>query len=156
MQTFNYFDPDGGTYHMKIQKGFYYGLSIVALVCLIATLVYGTGKVAYIGAVFLALTVVMGILRSTGKISFDTVTRQITIQTFFFSSEKIYTFDDFDHFLVIKNTSLFIPLNASAILILNQDGKERRVLLRQSFFVAKPLQRLCDELSVILGLPLSD
>lgn len=156
MQTFKYFETDGGIYHIKMQKGFYYGLSAVALACLIATLVYGTGKGAYIGVAFLALTVVMGILRSTGKISFDTVARQITIQTFFFSTEKTYTFDDFDHFLVVKNTSLFIPLNVSAILILNHGGKEKRVLLRQSFFVAKPLQRLSDELSVILGLPLSD
>lgn len=153
MQTFRYFEQDAGTYNLKIQKGLLFGIALLCLAGLTATLVYGTTKGAYVGAFFLGIFVVIGILRTTGRISFNTATRQITTQSFFFSAERTYSFDDFDHFLVVKNTSLFIPLNISAMMILYPNGKEKRILLRQSFFVAKPLQRLTDELADIMALP---
>lgn len=152
MQTFKYFEQDGGTYSLKIQKGLLIGIVLLCLAGLMATLIYGTTKGAYVGAFFLGILAVIGILRTTGRIAFNTTSREITIQSFFFSSERTYSFDDFDHFLVVKNTSLFIPLNISAIMILYPNGKEKRILLRQSFFVAKPLQRLSDELADIMGL----
>ncbi|SHF33400.1 hypothetical protein [Pedobacter caeni] len=152
MQTLKYFEQEGGIYHLKVQKGLFYTISVLGFGAMIATLIYGTTKGAYMGAALLAFIVVMGILRSTGKISFDTQSRKIRKQSFFFSSEITYNFDDFDYFLISKLKSAFITVGVSAVLVMYVNGKTKNILLRQSFFTARPLQRLNDELSSIMGL----
>lgn len=152
MQTLKYFEQEGSVYHLKVQKGFFYTISALGFGAMIATLIYGTTRGAYFGAALFAFVGIMGILRSTGKTSFDTQSRKIRRQSFFFSAEITYSFDDFDHFLISKLKSAFITVGVSAVLVMDVNGKTKNILLRQSFFTARPLQRLNDELSSIMGL----
>nr|WP_067063697.1 hypothetical protein [Mucilaginibacter sp. L294] len=153
MQSFKYFEQEGNTYHIKVQKGMFYFLSLLAFAVMAATLIYGNSKGAYFFAVCLGILGTIGILRTTAKMSFNASARSMTIKTFFFTPEKQYSFDDFDHFLISKMTNIGIAFNVSATMILYKNGKEKRVLVRQSFFATKPLQNFTDELSDIMGLP---
>ena len=153
MQSLRYFEQDGNTYHVKIQKGMFYFLSLLCFAGMVATLIYGSSRGAWFFAVCLAILGTIGILRTTAKISFNPVTRNMIYKKFFFTTEKEYSFDDFDHFLISKMTNIGITLNVSATMIFNKNGKEKRILVRQGFFVTKPLQNFTDELSDIMGLP---
>lgn len=153
MQSLKYFEQEGNTYHMKVQKRMYYFLSLLAFAGTVAALIYGSSRGAYVFAGSLLILGVIGIARSTAKMRFNTSARSIAIKTFFFSREREYSFDDFDHFLISKMTNIGITLNVSATMIFNKNGKEKRILVRQSFFVTKPLQNFTDELSDIMGLP---
>ena len=152
MQSFKYFEQDGNTYHVKIEKGMFYFLSLLTFGGMVAALIYGSSKGAYFFAACLGILGTIGILRTTAKISFNTAARSMTFKTFFFTPEKEYSFDDFDHFLISKMTNIGITLGVSATMIFNKNGKEKRLLVRQGFFVTKPLQNFTDELSDIMGL----
>ncbi|MDN5286886.1 MAG: hypothetical protein JWR38_3160 [Mucilaginibacter sp.] len=153
MQSLKYFEQEGNTYHVKIQKGMFYFLSLLSFAGMAATLIYGSSKGAYFFAVSLGILGTIGILRATAKMSFNTSARSMTVKTFFFTPEKEYSFDEFDHFLISKMTNIGITLNVSATMIFNKNGKTKRILVRQGFFVTKPLQNFTDELSDIMGLP---
>jgi hypothetical protein len=153
MQSFKYFEQDGNTYHVKIQKVMFYFLSLLTFAGMAATLIYGSSKGAYFFAVCLAILGTIGILRTTAKISFNTSARNMAVKTFFFSSEKQYSFDEFDHFLISKMTNIGITFGVSATMIFYKNDKEKRILVRQGFFVTKPIQNFTDELSDIMGLP---
>ena len=153
MQTFKYFEKEGSTYHLKVQKGFFYTMAAIIFVIMVLNLVYATTKGAAVFAVFLAVIGILGILRSTAEISFDMVDRKIHHKAFFFSAPTTYSFDDFDHFLVSKLKSLFITVGVSGILVMQKNRKTKNIFLRQCFFSAKPLQKLNDELYIIIGLP---
>ncbi|KIO75657.1 hypothetical protein TH53_19430 [Pedobacter lusitanus] len=153
METFKYFEQQDNIYHLKVQKGFFYTMAIIAFVAVIAALIYGTTKGSYFGVAILVFIGVMGVLRSTASMEFNTTEREIQQKSFFFSSPVTYSFDDFDHFLVSKLKSTFITVGVSGVLVMERNGKTKNILLRQCFFTSKPLQRLSDELYVILGLP---
>jgi hypothetical protein len=153
MQTFKYFEQHGGTYQLKVQKGFFYTMAVIIFAIMIVNLLFATTKGAAVIAVFLAAIGILGILRSTAEITFDMVDRKIHHKAFFFSTPTIYSFDDFDHFLVSKLKSLFITVGVSGILVMQKNRKTKNIFLRQCFFSAKPLQKLNDELYTIMGLP---
>lgn len=53
MQSLKYFEQEGNTYHMKIQKGMYYFLSLLAFAGAVAALIYGTAEgLMYLQAAF--------------------------------------------------------------------------------------------------------
>jgi hypothetical protein len=153
MQPLKYFEREGNTYQVKIQKGMFYFLSFLSFAGMAATLIYGSTRGAYFFAVCLGILGTIGILRTTAKINFDTLARKMTYKKFFFTPEKEYSFDEFDHFLISKMTNIGITLNVSATMIFYKNDKEKRILVRQGFFVTKPLQNFTDELSDIMGLP---
>lgn len=151
-QQLKCFVQDGPVYRWKGQKGFYYALALFLLLIAIACWVYGTNKgVRYLG-VFVALLGLAGVLRSTASIGIDTANRRIISRNFFFSPEKIYDYNDFDYFRIVKSSYLFFTINVSAFMIFNQNGKERSILLQQGMFTTRPLQRLTDEMSAIMGI----
>lgn len=135
MQTFKYFEQHGGTYQLKVQKGFFYTMAVIIFAIMIVNLLFATTKGAAVIAVFLAVIGILGIHH----------------KAFFFSTPTIYSFDDFDHFLVSKLKSLFITVGVSGILVMQKNRKTKSILLRQCFFSAKPLQKLNDELYTIMG-----
>lgn len=152
-QSFKYFEQEGSVFFLKGQKVYYYSLSLLAFAAAIALFLSGLNQGARFVAALFAFVGCIGILRSTGKASFDIASRQIFVKATAFSTEKVYSFTSFDHFLISKMSAVFIPLNVSAIMILEESGREKRIMLRQGFFFTRPMQRLTEELGEIMGLP---
>ncbi|GGG97951.1 hypothetical protein [Pedobacter zeae] len=152
MQTFNYFEQEGNTYKLKVQKGLFYTITLGCIAAIIAILMYSTSKATFLYVAFFAFVGVLGILRTTGVIAFDNQSREIQRKRFFFSTPVNYSFDDFDHFLISKQKSYFITVSIQAIMVMRKNNKTRHILLAQTLFTAKPLQKLSEEISTIMGL----
>lgn len=153
MQTFKHFEQQGNTYTLKVQKGLFYTIAFFSLAAIIAILIYSTSKATPLYVAFFVFVGLLAILRITAVLTFDNHNRQIARKRFFFSSPAIYNFDDFDHFLISKQKSYFITVSIQAIMVMRKGNKTRHILLAQTLFTAKPLQRLSDEISTIMGLP---
>ncbi|WP_406825619.1 hypothetical protein [Pedobacter sp. KACC 23697] len=153
MEAFKYFEQEGNTYNLKIQKGLLYTLAFGCIAAIIAILMYSTSKATFLYIALFAFIGLMCILRTTGAIIFDSQNREIQRKRFFFSAPANYSFDDFDHFLIAKQKSYFITVMVQAIMVMRKDNKTRHILLAQTLFTAKPLQRLSEEVSTIMGLP---
>ncbi|MBO9673146.1 MAG: hypothetical protein J7577_06865 [Sphingobacteriaceae bacterium] len=153
MQTFKYFEQEGNTYKLKVQKGLFYTITLGCIAAIIAILIYSTSKATFLYVAFFAFVGVLGILRTTGVITFDNQSREIQRKRFFFSAPANYSFDDFDHFLISKQKSYFITVSIQAIMVMRKGNKTRHILLAQTLFTAKPLQKLSEEISTIMGLP---
>jgi hypothetical protein len=153
MQTIKHFEQQGNTYTLKVQKGLFYAIAFFSLVAIIAILIYSTSKAAPLYVAFFVFVALLAILRTTAVLTFDNHSRQIQRKRFFFSSPAIYNFDDFDHFLISKQKSYFITVSVQAIMVMRKGNKTRHILLAQTLFTAKPLQRLSDEISTVMGLP---
>ncbi|MBT2564384.1 hypothetical protein J7E50_23490 [Pedobacter sp. ISL-68] len=153
MQTLKHFEQQGNTYTLKVQKGLFYIIAFFSLAAIIAILIYSTSKANPLYIAFFVFVGAMAILRATAVLTFDNHNREIQRKVFFFSSPTSYSFDDFDHFLISKQKSYFITVAIQAILVMNKGNKTKHILLWQSYFTAKPLQRLNEEISEIMGLP---
>ncbi|WP_293305471.1 hypothetical protein [Pedobacter sp. UBA5917] len=153
METFKHFEQEGNTYKLKVQKGFFYTITIGCIAAIIAILLYSNSKGNVLFIAFFAFVAILGILRTTAVLTFDNQNREIARKRFYFSSPTHYHFDDFDHFLISKTKSTFITVGVQAIMVMRKGNKTKHLLLGQTVFTAKPLQRLTDEISVIMGLP---
>lgn len=142
MQTFKYFEKEGSTYHLKVQKGFFYTMAAIIFAIMVLNLIYASTKGAAVFAVFLAVIGILSILRSTTEISFDMVDRKIHYKAFFFSAPITYSFDDFDHFLVSKLKSLFITLGVSGILVMQKNRKTKKHFSTPMFFFGKAITKI--------------
>ncbi|WP_412467609.1 hypothetical protein [Pedobacter sp. KLB.chiD] len=153
MESFKYLEQEGNTYYLKAQKGLLYSLTFGCVASIVAILIYSTSKATFLYVAILAIVGLLCILRTTGIIIFDSLNREIQRKRFFFSKPVNYSFDDFDHFLIAKQKSYFITILVQALMVMRKDNKTRHILLAQTLFTAKPLQRLSDEISTIMGLP---
>lgn len=153
METIKHFEQQGNTYTLKVQKGFFYTITFFSLAAIIAILIYSTGRATPLYVAFFVFVGLLAILRTTAVLTFDNHNRQIQRKHFFFSSPTVYSFDDFDHFLISKQKSYFITVSVQAIMVMRKGNKTKHILLAQTLFTAKPLQRLSDEISAIMGLP---
>ncbi|MEH3113949.1 hypothetical protein [Pedobacter terrae] len=153
MQTLKYFKQEGNTYNLKVQKGLLYTLAFFCVAAIVAILMYSTSKATFFYVALFAFIGLMCILRTTGAVSFNDQNREIQRKRFFFSAPAYYSFDDFDHFLIAKQKSYFITVSVQAIMVMRKDNKTRHIILAQTLFTAKPLQKLSEEISMIMGLP---
>ncbi|SDG43589.1 hypothetical protein SAMN05421827_106213 [Pedobacter terrae] len=153
MQTFKYFEQEGDTYNLKVQKGLLYTLAVGCVAAIIAILMYSTSKATFFYVALFAFIGLMCILRTTGALTFNSQNREIQRKRFFFSAPAYYSFDDFDHFLIAKQKSYFVTVMVQAVMVMRKDNKTRHILLAQTLFSTKPLQRLSEEISMIMGLP---
>lgn len=153
MQTFKYFEQEGNTYNLKVQKGLLYTLAFGCVAAIVAILIYSTSKATFFYVALFAFIGLMCLLRTTGAITFNSQNREIERKRFFFSAPAYYSFDDFDHFLIAKQKSYFITVSVQAIMVMRKEDKTRHIILAQTLFTAKPLQKLSEEISMIMGLP---
>jgi len=153
MEAFKYFEQEGNTYRLKVQKRLLYTLALGCVAAIIAIAIYSTSKATFFYIAFFAFVGILCLLRTTGVIIFDRQNREIQRKRFFFSSPANYSFDDFDHFLIAKQKSYFITTIVQAIMVMRKDNKTRHILLSQTLFTARPLQKLSEEISIIMGLP---
>ncbi|NSL86299.1 hypothetical protein ECE50_005640 [Chitinophaga sp. Mgbs1] len=152
MQTLQHYTQTGSVYTKKNQTVFMAVVGILLLVIVALILIYGSKKPAtYWMAGLVAVFGIIILLRITGKFTLDTQARTITNQPVFFLPPQVYSFDDFQNFLVSKQTML-ITLNATASMILDKKGRQRQVLLHQTVFTTRVLQRVTDETAEIMGL----
>ncbi|SEW44773.1 hypothetical protein [Chitinophaga arvensicola] len=152
MEPHQYFTREGNVYVKKNQ---------ILLYCLLALLLFGLMAFIFTknlnagakgAAVLFGLLGVILILRMTGKFRIDVDRRVLSNQPVFFVSPTEYSFDDFQHFTISRQTFL-ITLNASATMVMLKKGKEKHLLVHQSIFLTKPLQRVTEEIAGIMGLP---
>lgn len=150
MKSLKYFAQEGNVYVKIPQRGLYYALAFFLLACAVLAFLYGenTAGSKWLMAILVILGVIL-LLRTSATTSFDVQNRTISAQSFFFMKPKVFHFDDFDSFLISKQTFL-ITLNATATLILAPKGKRLNLLLHQTMFVTKPLQTVIDETAQIM------
>ncbi|WP_143313676.1 hypothetical protein [Chitinophaga ginsengisegetis] len=94
-------------------------------------------------------------LRVTGKLKIDVNARTISVQPVFFISPTEYRFEDFQNFLISKQ-SFIVTVNATAAMIMDKNGKRKSVMLHQTMFLTKPLQQVTMEIAGIMGLEEED
>jgi hypothetical protein len=152
MQQHQYFTREGNIYIKKNQT-LLHSLLALFLVALMAVILFNNPNPgANAVAVLFGLLGVVLCLRMTGKIRIDVDRRILSNQPVFFVSPTEYRFEDFQHFHISRQVFL-VTLNATASMILLKNGKERALLVHQTIFVTKPLQRVTAEISGIMGIP---
>lgn len=151
MQSLNYFTQEGNVYTKKPQTVFIVTLALFLFVIVAVILATGSQTGSKVIAGLFAVLGVVLFLRTSGKLRFNTGDRTIRYQPFFFSGEQVYSFDEFDNFLISKQT-MIITMNATASLILYKNGKRKTIMLHQSVFVTKPLQAAIEETAGIMGI----
>jgi hypothetical protein len=109
MQPFQYFTREGNVYTKKSQTALYSLLAFL-LFGLIAFILYKKptrgGKVS---SLLISAFAIIIALRATGKLKIDVNARTISSQTIFFLSPTEYLFEEFQNFLISKQT--FIVTN---------------------------------------------
>ncbi|SDK55938.1 hypothetical protein SAMN04487898_109130 [Pedobacter sp. ok626] len=150
MKSFKYFTKEGDVYVKIPQRTLYYAFAFFLLACAALAFLYGenTKGSKWLMALMGILGVIL-LLRAGATTTFDVQNRTIVAQSFFFIKPKVFHFDDFDSFLISKQTFL-ITLNATATLILAPKGKRLNLLLHQTMFVTRPLQTVIDETAQIM------
>lgn len=153
MQSFKYFTQEGNVYIKTPPKALYYTLALLILAIALLSFIYGESRNVKLLAGMIGLLGLILLLRTTATSKFDTVARTITAQSMFFLPARVFSFDDFDHFLVNKQSYLgLLTINSTAsIIIINKNGKKRTLMLHQAMFVTKPLQKVIDEAAQIIG-----
>lgn len=154
MQTFKYFTREENIYTKTPQKTVYRITGILLLALAIGILLFSIPtKGSKILCGILAFFGIIILLRATATTRFDTEARTITVQSFFFLPPRVFFFEDFQHFLVNKQTYMgLFTANATATIVMKKNGKKRVLLLHQTMFVTKPLQRVVDETAHIMGI----
>lgn len=151
MQTFKYFNQEGNTYIKKTQVALYSITSLFLLAIVGFVLYKNPNPGAKWVAIMFGLLGLVLLLRCTAKLTFNTTTRIISIQPSILSKPREFRFEDFQNFLISKQTML-ITLNATASMIMEKDGKTRTLLLHQALIYTKPLQKVTDEAALIMGI----
>ncbi|SDG27030.1 hypothetical protein [Chitinophaga filiformis] len=152
MQSFKYFTKEGNVYIKTPPKALYYTLALLILAIALLSFIYGESRNVKLLAGMIGLLGLIILLRTTATSRFDTVARTITAQSMFFLPARVFSFDDFDHFLVNKQSYLgLLTINSTASIIINKNGKKRTLMLHQVMFVTKPLQKVIDEAAQIIG-----
>ncbi|WP_209857901.1 hypothetical protein [Chitinophaga sp. OAE865] len=106
---------------------------------------------AKVGSLFIGVLGIAVLLRATARLRIDADARTISVQPAFFMPVTVFRFEDFQHFLVSKQT-LFFTVNATVALIIHKNGRERSVMLHQTMFLTKPLQKITAETAAIMGI----
>jgi isoprenylcysteine carboxyl methyltransferase (ICMT) family protein YpbQ len=152
MQTFKYFNQEGNTYIKKTQVTLYIIISLFLFIVVGFVLYKNPNPGAKWTAILFGLLGVVLLFRCTAKLTFNTTTRIITVQPSILSKPREFRFEDFQNFLISKQTML-ITLNATASMIMDKNGKDRTLLLHQAMIYTKPLQQVTDEAARIMGIP---
>ena len=152
MEPFKYFTREGNVYIKTPQRILFYIVALFLLAAAVLTFIYsektnGNKMLSAIPGIFGLIL----LLRAGASTRFDIDNRTIIAQSFFFMPPRVFHFDDFDSFLISKQT-LLVTVNATASLIVAPKGKQRNLLLHQTLFVTKPLQTVIDETSRIMGI----
>ncbi|SEW25053.1 hypothetical protein SAMN05428988_3595 [Chitinophaga sp. YR573] len=152
MESYKYFTREGNVYIKIPQRTLYYIVALFLLAAAILAFVYfektnGNKMLCAMLGIFGLIL----LLRAGASTRFDIDNRTIIAQSFFFTSPKVFHFDDFHNFLISKQTFL-ITINATASLIVAPNGKQRNLLLHQTMFVTRPLQNVIDEAAQIMGI----
>lgn len=152
MEPFKYFTREGNVYIKKPQKGLYYSIALLLFVFAALAMIYGKDNNATkVIAALLGLFGLILLLRAGAVTKFDTLSRTIAAQNFLFRQPQEFRFEDFQNFLISKQT-LGITINATATMIMDKNGKRRNLLLHQTMFITRPLQKVTEEAALIMGL----
>lgn len=152
MKPLKYYTLEGDVYVKKTQTALYISLAVLLLGLMAIILYKNPNKGANIIAVMFGLLGVVLLLRCKGKFSIDPVNRTIINQPFFFAGPTVYGFDDFQNFLISRQTFI-ITLNATATMVMNKNGRNKNVQIHQTVFLTKPLQAVTEETADIMGIP---
>ncbi|WP_221887879.1 hypothetical protein [Chitinophaga polysaccharea] len=101
------------------------------------------------GSLFIGVLGIVILLRATARLRIDADARTISVQPAFFMPVTVFRFEDFQHFLVSKQTFI-ITVNATVAMIILKNGRERSVMLHQTLFLTKPLQKITAEMAAIM------
>jgi hypothetical protein len=152
MESFKYFTQEGNVYIKTPQRKLYYAVAICLLVLAVVIYLYGNKTNGNkVGCAMFTIFGLILLLRASASTRFDVASRTITAQSFFFTAPNVFRFEDFQNFLITKQT-LLITVNATAAMIMEKNGKQRNLLLHQTMFFTKPLQRVTDEAAQIMGI----
>lgn len=151
MQSLQYFTREGNVYTKKNQTAFFCLLALLLAALIVFILYNNPARGAKVGSIFIGVLGILILLRVTARLKIDADARTISVQPSFFMPVAVYRFEDFQHFLVSKQTFI-ITVNATVAMIMNKNGRERSVLLHQTVFLTKPLQKITTEIAAIMGM----
>ena len=96
--------------------------------------------------------IVAVILRMNGKFIIDKNQRKVTLKSTALAKGREFSFEDFSRFFVTKTSYLgFVTTNVSGEIYFMEHGKEKGYMMKQTFFVTRPVQRVIDETVEIMG-----
>lgn len=151
MQSLQYFTREGNVYTKKNQTAFFCLLALL-LAGLVTFMLYNNpARGAKVGSLFIGVLGIVILLRATARLKIDADARTISVQPAFFMPVTVFRFEDFQHFLVSKQTFI-ITVNATVAMIILKNGRERSVILHQTLFLTKPLQKITAEMAAIMGI----
>jgi len=151
MGSYRYLKEKDGKYILKNQT-FLHVFSIIFCFGFGASVLYRydlDNKIILAALLFFGLGA-LNIFRMSIKYVFDPVSRTITFGGF---RKVVYSFDSFLGFEMIKAKQGFITVGNHLHMVFDNDGKEKRHLLRAygPFLPKKSAQQLYDEVSSVMG-----
>lgn len=156
---FQFFKEENGIYKILFNKtgGLILGILLIALTFFIlAHPDFMNDRESYKRWMVTYLPVVLGVIFVNAfftSVSFDKPNRQIIYSTLGGAIRKIYSFDDFIQFLIVRKSTNFIytGTEVKAVLDLPAQGKTRQLILI-NFRNTKNIERFIDEANTILGI----
>ncbi|SKD08914.1 hypothetical protein SAMN05660461_4791 [Chitinophaga ginsengisegetis] len=155
MQPLQYFTREGNVYTKKSQTAFFCLLALLLFGLIVFILYNNPTRGGIVSSLLIGVFAVIIALRVTGKLKIDVNARTISVQPVFFISPTEYRFEDFQNFLISKQ-SFIVTVNATAAMIMDKNGKRKSVMLHQTMFLTKPLQQVTMEIAGIMGLEEED
>ena len=154
MKTYKNYTQEGNVYHLKQFSTAYFFLIIFGLFLLYAAffIIEDTGSTGGIISILCGLFCIAAvILRMGGKFVIDKNRRTVFLKRTSLAKEREFAFEDFSRFYVMKYSYFgFLTTNVMGDIYFLENGKEKGHQLKQTFFSAKPVQRVIDETAEIM------
>jgi len=114
MQPLQYFTREGNVYTKKSQTAFFCLLALLLSGLIVFILYNNPTRGGIVSSLLIGVFAVIIALRVTGKLKIDVNARTISVQPVFFISPTEYRFEDFQNFLISKQ-SFIVTVNATPL-----------------------------------------
>lgn len=153
MNNYKYFEQEGTRFHLKANNNTAKLRIVLCLAAAIALYIFLPKEKnlgLYLGFLFLVFALINW-LKTTKKLTIDTVANSVTGKHHFLSSEVSYRFEDFIRFNVDVHSTNFVKTNHVAYMVFDKNGKEKTITLLATAFAANPAQNVINEAAEIMG-----
>ncbi len=156
MAHYQYFTREGSKFHLrsKTSAAIFRSVLCLAVAAGIYYLIPPEKKIGLWGAGLFVFFALINLLKSTKKLTIDTLAQTVTHKNNVLTAEATYRFDEFVQFYVVRSSYLFkfVMLDCTAFLVFEQGGRERQVPVVAGLFSARPAQNAVNEMSDIMGI----
>lgn len=154
METFRYLKREGDKYVLPNQKTLSLILGGLCLVFGAWACLHDLSNKAsiFIGAIVILLAILI-FMRMNHKIIFDPINRTITFPKLRNSEGRVYSFDEFSNFKMVKIKQYFVMTTNNWLQMeFATNGKHQSMQIRQYGPNAKNAQYLIEEIETVMGI----